>query len=52
MSEVRIAIEWLSDNWKYYFKYVNFKKRYKFSLSPVEKIHRVCAPLQNAHTCL
>ena len=56
MSEVRIAIEWLSPNDKFiimiYFRFVNFKKSCTFSLSPVEKILCVCALLQNTHTCL
>ena len=52
MGEVRVTVEWLFGNIKNYFKFIDFKKETKLSLSPVGKVYAVCALFQNARTCL
>lgn len=50
MSTVRVSVQWLfGDN---FFKFVEFKKTQKISLSAVGKMYIVCAILRNAMTCL
>ena len=52
MSAVRVSIEWMFDNIKKYFSFVDFKRQMKVYLSAIGKIYCVSALLQNAHTCL
>ena len=53
MSRVRTSVEWLfGDIINNYFKFVDFKKSQKISLSAVGKMYIVCAILRNAMTCL
>ena len=52
MSQVRITVEWIFGDVINYFKFLDFKKGLKLQLSAVGKMYRVCALLQNAHTCL
>ena len=52
MSSVRTSIEWLFGDIINYFKFVDFKKTQKISLSAVGKMYIVCAILRNAMTCL
>ena len=51
MSAVRISVEWLFGDINY-FKFLDFKKNLKMSLSAVGKMYIVCAILRNAMTCL
>ena len=52
MSSVRVSVEWLFGDILNYFKFLDFKKNLKISLSSVGKTYVVCALLQNALTCL
>lgn len=52
MSSLRISVEWLFGDIVNYFKFVDFKKTQKISLSAVGKMYIVCAILRNAMTCL
>lgn len=52
MSSVRVSVEWLFGGIIKYFKFVDFKKTQKISLSAVGKMYIVCAILRNAMTCL
>ena len=52
MSSVRISVEWLFGDIVNYFKFVDFKKTQKISLSALGKMYIVCAILRNAMTCL
>ena len=52
MSSVRVSVEWLFGDILNYFKFLDFKKNLKISLSSVGKTYVVSALLQNALTCL
>ena len=52
VSGVRTSVEWLFGDIINYFKFVDFKKTQKISLSAVGKMYIVCAILRNALTCL
>ena len=52
MSSVRISVEWLFGDIVNYFKFVDFKKTQKISLSALGKMYIVCAILRSAMTCL
>ena len=52
MSKVRISVEWSVNEIIKYFAFLDFKKNLKIGLSPVWKMYRVCALLNNARTCL
>ena len=52
MSAVRMSVEWLFGDIVNYFKYLDFKKNLKLSLSAVGKMYIVCAILRNALTCM
>jgi len=52
MSSVRVSVERLFGDIINYFKFVDFKKTQKISLSAVGKMYIVCAILRNAMTCL
>ena len=52
MSEVRVSVEWMFGTITNYYKFVDFKKQLKISMSTVGKICLVCGILQNAQTCL
>lgn len=52
MSSVRISVEWLFGDIVNYFKFVDFKKTQKISLSAVGKMYIVCGILRNAMTSL
>lgn len=52
MSEVRTSVEWLFNDIINYFKFLDFKKNLKVSLSSVGKMYIVSALLRNALTCL
>ena len=49
MSALRISVEWLFVK---YFKFLDFKKKFKDRLSSVGKMYLVGAIIRNAHTCL
>ena len=48
MSAVRMSVEWLFGDIVNYFKFLDFKKNLKLSLSAVGKMYVVCAILRNA----
>lgn len=52
MSAVRISVEWLFGDIINYFKFLDFKKNLKISLSAVGKMYMACAILRNALTCM
>ena len=52
MSAVRISVEWLFGDIINYFKFLDFKKNLKISLSAVGKIYMACAILRNALICM
>ena len=52
MSAVRMSVEWLFGDIVNYFKFLDFKKNLKVSLSAVGKMYIVCAILRNALTCM
>ena len=52
MSTLRESVEWLFNDIVNYFKFMDFKKNLKISLSSVGKMYVVCAILRNALTCL
>lgn len=52
MSAVRMSVEWLFGDIVNYFKFLDFKKNLKLSLSAVGKMYVVCAILRNALTCM
>ena len=52
MSTVRESVDWLFSDIVNYFKFMDFKKTLKISLSSVGKMYVVCAILRNALTCL
>ena len=47
-----MSTEWLFNDIANYFKFMDFKKNLKISLSGVGKMYVVCAVLRNALTCL
>jgi len=52
MGSVRVTVEWLFGDIIKDFKFLDFKKNLKISMSRVGKMYLVCALLQNAITCL
>ncbi|CAH3028735.1 unnamed protein product [Porites evermanni] len=52
MSAVRMSVEWIFGDIVNYFKFLDFKKNLKISLSAVGKMYVVCAILRNALTCM
>ena len=52
MSTVRMSVEWLFGDIVSYFKFLDFKKNLKISLSAVGKMYIVCAIFRNGLTCL
>ena len=52
MSAVRISVEWIFGDIINYFKFLDFKKNLKISLSSVGKMYIVASLLRNALTCL
>ena len=52
MSAVRISVEWLFGDIINYFKFLDFKKNLKISLSDVGKMYMARAILRNALTCI
>ena len=52
MSAVRMSVEWLFGDIVNYFKFLDFKKNLKLSLSAIGKMYVVCAILRNALTCM
>ena len=52
MSSVRMSVEWLFGDIVNYFKFLDFKKNLKISLSAVGKMYIVAAILRNALTCM
>ena len=52
MSAVHMSVEWLFGNIVNYFKFLDFKKNLKLSISAVRKMYVVCAILHNALTCM
>lgn len=52
MSAVRMSVEWLFGDIVNYFKFLDFKKNLKISLSAVGKMYIVCAILRNGLTCM
>ena len=52
MSTVRISVEWIFGDIINYFKFLDFKKNLKISLSAVGKMYIVCAIMRNALTCM
>ena len=52
MSAVRMSVEWLFGDIVNYFKFLDFKKNVKISLSAVGKMYIVCAILRNALICM
>ena len=52
MSAIRMSVEWIFGDIVNYFKFLDFKKNLKISLSAVGKMYVVCAILRNALTCM
>ena len=52
MSKVRTSVEWLFGDIINYFKFLDFKKNLKISLSSIGKMYVVAAILRNALTCM
>ena len=52
MSSVRMSVEWLFGDIVNYFKFLDFKRNLKISLSAVGKMYIVCAILRNALTSM
>ena len=52
ISRVRTSVEWPFGDIINYFKFVDFKKTQKISLSAVGTLYIVCEILRNAMTCL
>ena len=52
MIRVRVSVEWVFGDIINYFKFMDFRKNLKVSLSAVGKMYMVCACLQNCSTCL
>ena len=52
MSAVRVSVEWIFGDIVNYFKFLDFKKNLKISLSAVGKMYLTCAILHNALTCM
>ena len=52
MSAVRMSVEWLFGDIINYFKFLDFKKNLKISLSAVWKMYIVCGIFRNALTCM
>ena len=48
MSAVRVSVEWLFGDIINYFKFMDFKKKLKITLSAVGKMYLVCGLLDNA----
>lgn len=52
MSSVRMSVEWLFGDVVNYFKFLDFKKNLKISISADGKMYIVAAILRNALTCM
>lgn len=52
MSSVRMSVEWLFGDVVNYFKFLDFKKNLKISISADGKLYIVAAILRNALTCM
>lgn len=52
ISAVRMSVEWLFRDIVNYFKFLDFKKNLKISLSAVGKTYVVCAILRSTLTCM
>ena len=52
MKDIRVAVEWLFDEIKTYFKSVDSKTQLEVGLSSVGKIYFFCGLLQNVRTSL
>ena len=52
MSSVRMSIEWLFGDVVNYFKFLDFKKNLKISITADGKMYIVAAILRNALTCM
>lgn len=52
MSSVRMSVEWLFGDVVNYFKFLDFKKNLKISISVDGKMYIVAAILRNALTCM
>ena len=47
MSEVRVSVKWLFGDIVNYFKFIDYKKNLKISMSAIGKQYLVCAFLRN-----
>lgn len=52
MSFVREFVEWLFGDIVNYFKFIDFKKNFKISLSSIGKMYIICVILRNVFICL
>ena len=52
MNEARISVEWIFGDIINYFKFLDFKKKFKSDLSPVGKMYMVCPLFHNARAYL
>ena len=51
-SSVRMSVKWLFGNIVNYFKFLDFKKNFKISLSAAGEMYIVAAILRNALPCM
>lgn len=51
MSEVRVFVEWIFGDIINYFKFLDFKKNLKISLSVVGKMYVICVFFYNVCVC-
>ena len=52
MSAVRVSVEWLFGDIVSSFKFIDFKKNLKISLSPIGKMYIVSGTPRNCVTCM
>ena len=52
MSAVCMSVEWIFQDIVNYFKFLDFKKNLKISVSGVGKMYVLCSILRNALTCM
>ena len=52
ISAVRMSVEWIFRDIVNYFKFLDFKKSLKISLSAVGIMYVLCSILRNALTCM
>ena len=52
MSAVRVSVEWLFGDIVSSFKFIDFKKNLKISLSAISKMYIVSGILRNCITCM